>query len=587
MERHSAAVARVAAAVRQFFERKEAYRIFHGSTNSTRPRPWSRAAAVDISALDRVVSVDVAARTALVEPNVPMDRLVEQTLRHGLVPPVVMEFPGITAGGGFAGTAGESSSFRHGFFDDTVRSVEMVLADGQVVTARPEGERADLFRGAAGAVGTLGIATLLELRLMRARRYVKTTYRRTGSVAEAVAAVRAATAREGNDYVDGILYSKDHGVIVTGELTDEKPAGVRPQTFSRAWDPWFYLHVQERTRSLPASSSSSSPVSAAAAAPAGAAVEGSSAADPSTVTEYIPLAEYLFRYDRGGFWVGRQPFRYFWMVPFTRLTRWFLDDFLHTRMMYRALHASGQHQTFVVQDLALPFETAERFVDYTADEFAIWPLWLCPLQRRAPPTFHPFATPPPLPASVSSEKVAAPALSGAAEAVSASTAADGTRTTTTTTTITTTTAVAADGTTEEARRQAGMMLNIGLWGPGPAALSRSPAAFVAANRRLEAKLRELGGMKWLYAHTYYSAADFWAIYGGRGWYDALRAKYGASHLPSVYDKVKVDEDVGARARVLPWPFGGFYGIWKAIQSRDYEKHRKAEWKWNGEEEKGH
>lgn len=50
----------------------------------------------------------------------PMDRLVEETLKYGLIPPVVMEFPGITAGGGYSGTSGESSSFKHGFFDRTL-----------------------------------------------------------------------------------------------------------------------------------------------------------------------------------------------------------------------------------------------------------------------------------------------------------------------------------------------------------------------------------------------------------------------------------------------------------------------------------
>lgn len=38
-------------------------------------------------------------------------------------------------------------------------------------------------------------------------------------------------------------------------------------------------------------------------------------------------------YDRGGFWVGDSAFKYT-MVPNTKLTRWFLDDFLHTRMLY-------------------------------------------------------------------------------------------------------------------------------------------------------------------------------------------------------------------------------------------------------------
>lgn len=536
MERHRALVQKISSAVRGFYAAKEPYRIFHGSTNSTRPQPHGRAArVVDISALRDVLSVDVARRTALVEPNVPMDRLVESTLRHGLVPPVVMEFPGITAGGGFAGTAGESSSFKHGYFDDTVASVELVLPDGEVVTAAnpntPAGEGgkyADLFRGAAGAVGTLGVTTLLELNLVAAKKFVRTRYRRTGSVAEAVAAVKEETARAENDYVDGILFSKDHGVVITGQMTDEKPASAPVRTFSRARDPWFYMHVQERT-------------SGTTAAAQGADGEGEGQ------DEYIPLAEYLFRYDRAGFWVGRAGWTYFKLVPFNRLTRWFLDDFLHTRMLYRALHGSGESARFVVQDIAMPFATASDLVDYTSKELGIWPLWLCPLKRRAPPTFHPFTT---TPAGAKTE---------------------------------------GQGQEDQGKEEKDdMMLNVGVWGWGPS----DRGDFVRANRALEAKVRELGGMKWLYAHTYYDEPEFWDMYGGRGWYDALRTKYKADEagLPSVYDKVKVKVDLDKAAKPAAgaglkgvWPFGGIYGIYKSIKSRDYMLHRNAGWKWKGEE----
>lgn len=514
MERHTQAVGKIATAVKGFFERREAYRVFKGSTNSTRPRP--KGSAVDISSLSNVLSVDRARRTALVEPNVPMDKLVEATLRHGLVPPVVMEFPGITAGGGYAGTAGESSSFRHGFFDETINYVEMVLGNGEVVKASNT-ERQDLFRGAAGAVGTLGLTTMMELQLVEARKFVKTTYHRTSSVAEAVARVRAETKNPENDYVDGILFSKDHGVIVTGKMTDDKPAEAPIQTFSNARDPWFYLHAQDVTRALK---------------PAGATVEGSP--EGSSAVDYVPLGEYLFRYDRAGFWVAAQGWTYFKLVPFNRLTRWFLDDFIHTRMMYRALHASGESARFVVQDLSLPYDNAEKFVNYTADEFNIWPLWLCPLKGTTQPTFHPH------------------------------------------TGITETDA--ATGKEEQAQ-----MLNIGLWGWGPHDFDK----FVDKNHDLESKLIELGGRKWLYAHTYYPEDEFWKVYDKKT-YDALREKYHATTLPNVYDKVKIDVEANRKNREKmrqsakgKWPIGGLYGIMQSIKSKDYFLHRNAEWRYKG------
>lgn len=549
MDRHRALVQGISTAVRSFFAAREPYRIYHGSTNSTRPATnKTTTPTVDLSALRHVLAVNPTTRRALVEPNVPMDRLVEATLQHNLVPPVVMEFPGITAGGGFAGTAGESSSFRHGFFDETVHSVEMVLPDGEVITAKPNpggedntnnnnNQYADLFRAAAGAVGTLGVTTLLELELVPARKFVRTTYRRTHSVAEAVALIRAETdPTRGNDYVDGILFSKDHGVVITGTMTDEKPASAPIQTFSRARDPWFYLHVQDRTKHIkPAPSPSPSPT----------AEEN----EAEVVEDYVPLAEYLFRYDRAGFWVAAAGWRYFRVVPFNRLTRWFLDDFIHTRMLYRALHGSGESARFIVQDVAMPFATTEKLVDYTAEELDIWPLWLCPLKRRAPPTFHPFTTTPP---GTKKEGGGGAGESGKEE----------------------------NGKEEEDP----MMLNVGVWGWGPS----DPSTFAAANRALEHKIAALGGMKWLYAHTYYDEPEFWSMYQGRGWYDQLRAKYKAdvAGLPSVYDKVKVDlAKMQAQRKASGWkgvhPFGGLYGIWKAIQSKDYLLHRNAEWKWKG------
>ena len=160
------------------------------------------------------------------EPNVPMDRLVEATTPYGLVPPVVMKFPGITVGGGFSGTSGESSSFRHGFFNETVNFVEMVLGNGDVVRASP-GEREDLFHGAAGAAGTLGVTTLLEVRLVEAQKFVKTTYHRVKSVAAAISQTRKLCSCSNTDYIDGIIYSKDHAVIITGQLTNSERCKIR------------------------------------------------------------------------------------------------------------------------------------------------------------------------------------------------------------------------------------------------------------------------------------------------------------------------------------------------------------------------
>jgi delta24-sterol reductase len=198
-------------------------------------------------------------------------------------------------------------------------------------------------------------------------------------------------------------------------------------------------------------------------------------------------------------------------------------------MMYTALHASGQSKKYIVQDLALPYSTAQQFVEYTDKEFGIYPLWLCPLKQSPLPNMHPHFN-----------------------------------------------EVEADGKTLKP------MLNIGLWGFGP----QNHDEFVRKNRDLERKLLELGGMKWLYAHTYYTEDEFWRSFD-KNWYDRLRTKYDATSLPSVYEKVKVDVEAGKKAEetkgllgrtYTTWPFSWFYVIYKAIQSRTYIAARKSAWK---------
>ena len=501
LEEHRKEVENIAASVRSFYARKEKFRIYHGSTNSTRKSASGRdpEKIVDTSRLSHVIHVDTEAQTALVEPNVPMDRLIEETLKYGLIPPVVMEFPGITVGGGYNGTAGESSSFKDGFFDRTLNWVEMVLANGEVITAS-DNINFDLFRGAAGAVGTFGVTTMVEIQLRQATRYVETIYHPVTSIKQAIDVLQDFTLRPGEfDYIDGIMFSKTKGAIVTGRMMDTLRLDVNVQRFSNAKDPWFYLHVRDRISKHEEAS-----------------------------VDAIPLPDYLFRHDRGGFWVGQESFNYFPGVPFNKFTRWFLDDFLHTRMLYTALHASGKSEQMIIQDLALPHESVVEFVDHIENLLGIWPLWLCPLKQSPRPTMHPHLN-----------------------------------------------EYEADGKTLRP------MLNIGLWGTAPP----THEGYIRANRAIETTLQELRGMKWLYAQTYSPEDAFWADFD-KDWYNGLRQKYHATTLPDVYEKVKVDFEAERRSKegagygqklVDMWPFAGLYGIVRAIDSGNYLPRNPA-WK---------
>ncbi|EPE24478.1 FAD-binding protein [Glarea lozoyensis ATCC 20868] len=504
MDAHDQAVSKIASQTGVFYSRKEPYRIYHGSTNSTRKSQYELDRLIDTSRLNHVLKVDTNNKTALVEPNVPMDDLVQATLQHGLVPPVVMEFPGITVGGGFAGTAGESSSFRYGFFDRTINWIEMVLANGEITKASRT-ENPDLFFGAASSFGTLGVTTLLEIQLVEAKRYVELTYHPVNGISEAQEVIHKVTKDTSFEYLDGIMYSKTRGIICAGKMTNTiSDSNIQVQRFTRPYDPWFYIHVERLTRR-----------------------------STSSIKEAIPLVDYLFRYDRGGFWVARYAYKYF-LTPFNRMTRFLLDYFMHTRVMYLALHRSGLASSHIIQDVAIPYTGAAEFMEYLDQEFKQYPIWLCPLKQSGKNSTHSLQT--------------------------------------------------------NANRMMGQQLpdhalNFGVWGPG----STNRREFVYWNRAFEKKVRSLGGQKWLYAHTYYTEEEFNEIYD-REEYDSLRKKYHATYLPSVYDKVKVDVESEEKEKRESWkiwllaifwgvwPLAGLYGVWKALLGGDYLLPRRRKGK---------
>jgi hypothetical protein len=102
----------------------------------------------------------------------------------------------------------------------------------------------DLFNVAAASFGTIGVTTLLRIKLIKAKKYVVMTYHPISTITQAVLTMEEATKDTYNDYVHGILFSKDSGVICTGHLTSDLENNIKIQSFRGAMDPWFYLHTR-------------------------------------------------------------------------------------------------------------------------------------------------------------------------------------------------------------------------------------------------------------------------------------------------------------------------------------------------------
>lgn len=442
-ENHNLAVKEIQTQVSDFFTRRKRARVFHGGTNSTRSRNIDRSQLIDIRRLSNIVEINPDKRYVLVEPNVTLEQLVDATLEYGLIPPVISEFPAITVGGAIQGGVGESSSFKWGCFHEPCLEYEVVQGNGDRILASPD-KNADLFRGISCSYGSLGIITMVKLRLIPAPPKIKLAYHKIGSYEEAVKLIGKHTkpSRDGPDFIDSIMFSKTSGLIMIGSFTTQ--TDLPEASFHKFSDEWFYLYAQQIANS------------------------------PDVHEELVPVKDYLFRYDRGAFWMGREGFSVL-HLPFTRFTRLLLAPLLKTRTMYRFLHGARLGQQFLVQDICLPKDNVVPFMKFIDKNYEIYPLWLCPLKP-------------------SKKEILSPT-----------------------------------------QLDTGLVINVGVWG----AMSEDYEKFVRNNRQLEKEVYKFGGRKVLYAHTYYSKAEFWRIYN-RVQYNKLRKKYSAEVVfPDIYEKTNV------------------------------------------------
>ncbi|KOS22079.1 Diminuto-like protein [Escovopsis weberi] len=309
---------------------------------------FTRNAIVDVSSMDHLFPVDLDTMTVKAEPKVPMDALAGHTLRHGVVPKIVMEFKGITVGGGFSGFSGESSMYRYGLFNNTISEIEIVLGDGTLETATRT-HNADLLEHAAGSLGTFGIVTLLTIELIPAKPFVQLDFQLVDDVARALELFEEATRDEAIHFIDGVYFRRGVIIIMFGRFVDAVPAGGR--VLKKMEVHWFADTIEAIVNKQP------------------------ELERPTTV--YLNTPDYLFRYDHGAFWGGKLAFQHF-HVPQNAFTRRLADPFLDSRTCYHALHKSGLANEYVVQDFGIPASTVKQFIAFVNDTLPELQIFLAP-----------------------------------------------------------------------------------------------------------------------------------------------------------------------------------------------------------------
>ncbi len=343
-------------------------RLAKKTSNLFRARSSTSAPGLDVSGLGGVISVDADGRTADVQGMCTYEDLVDATLPFGLAPLVVPQLKTITLGGAVTGLGIESTSFRNGLPHESVTEMDILTPSGEIVTARPEGDTAGLFRGFPNSYGTLGYATRLRIELEPVRPYVRLHHLRftdLEALQDSMGRIVETGRWEGPggtvtvDYLDGVVFTSDESYLVLGTQTDRPGSGESPSDYTGM--DIYYRSIQHPPAQTPE-------------------------------TDLLTIRDYLWRWDTDWFWCSRA-----FGTQNPRIRRFWPRRYLRSSFYWKLIALDQKYdigdrlevrkglppRERVVQDIEVPIERTAEFVSWFLPTTGIEPVWLCPLALRS------------------------------------------------------------------------------------------------------------------------------------------------------------------------------------------------------------
>jgi FAD/FMN-containing dehydrogenase len=281
------------------------------------------------------------------------EHLVEETLRHGLIPYVVPQLRTITLGGAVTGLGIESTSFRSGLPHESVLEMDIFTGAGEVVTTGP-GD--DLFETFPNSYGSLGYATRLRIKLEPVPEFVSLRHVRfddAGLLAKTISRIMETREHDGVrvDGLDGTAFAPGEYYLTLAEWT-ERPVVPTDGPSDYAGREIYYRSIQQRE------------------------------------TDLLTMYDYLWRWDTDWFWCSRAfgaqhpVVRRFWPRRWKRSDVYYrmvgLDHRFHVGAWLDRRKGNPEGER-VVQDVEIPVERLPEFLDWFDAEVGMRPVWLCPL----------------------------------------------------------------------------------------------------------------------------------------------------------------------------------------------------------------
>jgi cytokinin dehydrogenase len=130
---------------------------------------------IDMRSLSRILVLDTARESVLVEGGILWGELVDALLPQSLVPPVLTNNLNVTVSGTLSVAGLGVASHRHGTQADQCEELEVVTGTGELVTCSPQ-QHGALFNAVRGGLGQFGVIVKARLRLRRAKSHFRTYF---------------------------------------------------------------------------------------------------------------------------------------------------------------------------------------------------------------------------------------------------------------------------------------------------------------------------------------------------------------------------------------------------------------------------
>src|SRR6266516_905576 len=137
--------------------------------------PVAEGIVISLARLTRILEIDVERGQVVVEPGVANLDVTRAVAAEGFYyAPDPSSQQVCTIGGNVAENSGGAHCLKYGFTVNHVLALDVVLPDGELVRLERDEDEPDVLGAFVGSEGTLGIATRITLRVLRAPESVRT-----------------------------------------------------------------------------------------------------------------------------------------------------------------------------------------------------------------------------------------------------------------------------------------------------------------------------------------------------------------------------------------------------------------------------